>query len=91
MNSKIYTDDKLSSSAWLDGCVKHIYYFEKVVLPRALCNSNFTDQEIIDIIGNLSRKCYIHVSKYLLIPVLYVISTLVKLNVYQLIRLGDCS
>ena len=56
MDNTIYNDNELSSFIWLDDCVKHIYFFENVVLRRAKYGNNFTEQEMIDMIGKLNRK-----------------------------------
>ena len=47
--------DNLISDSWLDDCVKHIYFFESVVLQRAKKDKNFTEQEIIDMIGKIHK------------------------------------
>ena len=47
--------DDLISDSWLDDCVKHIYFFESVVLQRAKKDKNFTEQEIIDMIGKIHK------------------------------------
>lgn len=48
---RLSNKDDLISDSWLDDCVKHIYFFESVVLQRAKKDKNFTEQEIIDMIG----------------------------------------
>ena len=47
--------EDLISDSWLDDCVKHIYFFETVVLQRAKKDKNFTEQEIIDMIGKIHK------------------------------------
>lgn len=51
MDNTLYNDNELSSIMWLDDCVKHIYFFENIVLRRAKYSSNFTEQEMVDMIG----------------------------------------
>ena len=52
---KRYSNKDLISDSWLDDCVKHIYFFESVVLQRAKKDKNFTEQEIIDMIGKIHK------------------------------------
>ena len=43
--------NKLTTFSWLDDWVQHIYFFENVVLQRSKNDKQFTEQEIIDMIG----------------------------------------
>ena len=52
---RLSNKDDLISDSWLDDCVKHIYFFESVVLQRAKKDKNFTEQEIIDMIGKIHK------------------------------------
>ena len=52
MNDHIGND--ISSIEWLDDRIKNLHFFEKVVLGRAKNDSNFTEPEMVDMIGNKS-------------------------------------
>ena len=45
--------NELASYSWLDDCVHHAYFYENVVLKRAKNDKRFSEQEIIDMIGNV--------------------------------------
>lgn len=52
MNDNIGND--VSSIEWFDDRIKNLYFFEKVVLGRAKNDSNFTEPEMVDMIGNIN-------------------------------------
>ena len=49
-----YIGNDISSIEWLDDRIKNLHFFEKVVLGRAKNDSNFTEPEMVDMIGNKS-------------------------------------
>ena len=48
-----YIGNDVSSIEWFDDRIKNLYFFEKVVLGRAKNDSNFTEPEMVDMIGNI--------------------------------------
>ena len=49
-----YIGNDISSIEWFDDRIKNLHFFEKVVLGRAKNDSNFTEPEMVDMIGNKS-------------------------------------
>ena len=49
-----YIGNDVSSIEWFDDRIKNLYFFEKVVLGRAKNDSNFTEPEMVDMIGNIN-------------------------------------
>ena len=49
-----YISNDISSIEWFDDRIKNLHFFEKVVLGRAKNDSNFTEPEMVDMIGNKS-------------------------------------
>ena len=48
-----YIGNDVSAIEWFDDRIKNLYFFEKVVLGRAKNDSNFTEPEMVDMIGNI--------------------------------------